>query len=163
MPNENLERMIQLANEYFDMQNDPEQVQVGEHVIERMMKLHPACVAEKRTRKGPVAWVLVFPTSHRLMERFIANELTERELFNRTRAGRTYDAVYLCTALVLPEYQRKGIAQRLTLDAIKAIRKDHPITSLFYWPFSSAGGKLAEAVAEKLRLPLYKKEKSTEH
>jgi hypothetical protein len=35
------------------------------------------------------------------------------------------------------------------------------IQFLFYWPFSAEGEKLAEGVASKLHLPLYKKDRTT--
>jgi GNAT superfamily N-acetyltransferase len=157
MTQTNLVRMIQLAGEFFDSQNDPDQIGVDEHVLERLKKIHPSCIAEKRTRQGPVAWTLVLPTSRRLMELFITNAITERELLRRTRAGRKYEAIYLCSALVLPEFRRKGIARHLVIRSITAIRKQHPIEFLYCWPFSSDGEQLAEVIAQSLRLPLFKK------
>jgi hypothetical protein len=157
MMKKNLVRMIQLAEDVFDVQHDPEQIQVNEHVLERLRNIHPASMSEKSMRDGPVAWGLVLPTSRRLMDLFITKQITERELLRRTRAGRSYDAVYLCSALVLPEYRGKGIVRRLVVRSIKEIRKDHPIQFLFYWPFSEAGEKLAEAIANRLHLPLAKR------
>jgi GNAT superfamily N-acetyltransferase len=157
MQNKNLVRMIRLAEEIFDAQNDPDQILVDEHVIARLKKIHPASMSQKSTRDGPIAWGLVLPTSHRLMDLFLANTISERELLKRTHAGNTYDAAYLCSVLVLPEYRGKGIARRLITDSIKSIQHQHPLQSLFCWPFSTAGEQLAEVIAAKLHLPLYKK------
>jgi ribosomal protein S18 acetylase RimI-like enzyme len=66
-----------------------------------------------------------------------------------------YDALYLCSALVLPEHRGKGLAGRLTSRAISSLRHDHPIRSLFYWSFSGAGDTLAASVAREFDLPLY--------
>ncbi|HLP17351.1 MAG TPA: hypothetical protein VK470_13900 [Bacteroidota bacterium] len=158
-PQNNLVRMIELADESFHMQDDPEQIQVNAHVLERLKKIHPATLAEKSTRNGPVAWTMVIPTSQRLMQLFIGHKITEREMFRRTRVGQIYDAAYLSSALVLPEYRRRGIALRLVVRSLRSIRREHPIRALFFWPFSGAGEKLAEAVASQLRLPLYKRSK----
>jgi GNAT superfamily N-acetyltransferase len=152
---DNLTRMIMLAEDVFDMHNDPEQIQVDARIIARLKRIHPASVSEQSTRQGPTAWMLVFPTSSRLMELFIGKKISEREMLRRTRVGNAYDAVYLCSVLVLPEYRGKGLAQRLAVRAVKAIQQQHTITCLFYWPFSGGGEKLAEAVAHKLHLPLY--------
>ncbi|HNW53790.1 MAG TPA: hypothetical protein PKN21_05935, partial [Bacteroidales bacterium] len=57
----NLERMIQLATDVFDVKNDPSQLDVDQHVIERMLRLHPASVSEYTDGNGPVAWVLCIP------------------------------------------------------------------------------------------------------
>ena len=159
MLNENLERMIQLAEEFFGAKHYPEQIQVNDHVMARLKKIHPASITEKSTCNGPVAWMLVLPTSRRLMELFIRKQITERELLRRTHAGKTYDAVYLCSALVLPEYRGKGLAKRLMIQSIKSIQKQHPIQYLFYWSFGVAGEGLADAIARKLHLPLYKRAK----
>src|SRR4051812_44338143 len=132
----NFERMIQLAGEAFDTKNDPEQLDVDEKIIERLFQIHSASVSEYDNGHGPVVWILMIPTSLELMEQFIDKKISEKELFKRTQPGWKYEAVYLCSAMVLEEYRGKGIAKRLTLEAIGKIRKDHPLKKLFVWPFS---------------------------
>jgi GNAT superfamily N-acetyltransferase len=154
---ENLTRMIQLADENFGMKQDATQIFVNSKVISRLRKIHPAALTEKTTKKGPIAWVLVFPTTNDLMKQFIARKINERDLLKKTPLGVPYDAIYLCSALVLPEYRRKGHATRLIRKAIKSIKKEHPIKSLFYWAFSTEGKKLAISVAKEFSLTLYRK------
>jgi hypothetical protein len=154
---ENLTRMIQLADDFFDTRNDPSQISVDQKVMNRLKKIHPSTMTEKCNRKGPVAWVLVIPTTQKLMERFIKGEINEREILKKTPLHIKYDAIYLCSALVLPEYRKKRIAKRLMCKAIKSIMKEHPIKALFYWAFSTAGRKLAASVAKNLTLPLGKR------
>jgi len=103
--------------------------------------MHPATLSAKTTRNGPIAWMLVIPTTTRLMLKFIEGQIGENELLKRTPVGRPYQAVYLCSALVLPEYRGKGIAKRLLTKAIRSMRRDHPIECLFYWAFSKKGGE----------------------
>lgn len=157
MPQENLIRMIRLAEEFFDVRNDPLQLSVDRKVMARLRKIHPSTITERRTRKGPVAWMLVIPTTAGLMKQFIKKQINERELLAKTPLRGTYDAIYLCSALVLPEYRGKGIAKRMLVKAVKAIRKRHPIRSLFYWAFSPEGKKLAQSVAEETGLPLHRR------
>ncbi len=152
--------MIRFAEEFFDVRNDPAQISVDRKVIARLQNIHPSTMTEKRTKDGPVAWILVIPTTKILMKEFIERKITERELLKRTRAGGTYEAIYLCSALVLPEYQRKGLAKRMFIKAVKAIRRRHPISALFYWAFSLAGQKLAQSVAKEIGLPLFKRVES---
>ena len=152
----NFERMIQLAEEVFDSKSDPEQLEVNEEVLEHLCKIHPASVQEFDDGNGPVVWVLLFPTTNELMDYFLKNEISEKQLFELTPLNIQYDAIYLCSAMVLEEYRRKGIAQNLTKNAINEIRKSHPITSLFVWPFTKEGSALAEkiSVAKNLSLKL---------
>jgi ribosomal protein S18 acetylase RimI-like enzyme len=154
---ENLARMIRLANEVFGMKQDPTQISVNTKVIARLRKIHPSAMTQKSTKNGPIAWILVFPTTEGLMIQFIKRQINERDLLKKTPLGVEYDAIYLCSALVLPEYRRKELAKRLMCKAIKSIQKQHPIKFLFYWAFSAEGKKLAVSVAKNLSLSLYKR------
>jgi len=159
MPLSNLERMILLVTEVFDTKNDPSQLDVDQAIIERLLRLHPAAVSEYDDGRGPVAWVLCIPTTLGLMYRFINKEITEKELFYLTPENTSYDALYLCSALVLPEYRQQGITKRLATEAIRKIRKMHPLKALFAWPFSHEGTLAAESIARLAGLPLYERMK----
>jgi GNAT superfamily N-acetyltransferase len=98
--------------------------------------------------------MLSIPTTKDLMKRFIGKEISERELLDRTSPGAQYEAIYLCSALVLPKHRRRGLARSMLSRAIEEIRKDHPVEFLFCWPFSSEGKALAETVARTSALPL---------
>src|SRR5271157_1085844 len=104
MSSSNLERMIQLADEIFAAKNDPDQLQVNPEVMERLHKIHPSTVSEYDDGNGPVAWVLLIPTTLYLMNRFLETEISEKELFNLTPLDTKYEALYLCSALVLEEH-----------------------------------------------------------
>lgn len=157
MAESNFERMMQLINDVFDTKNDPDQLDVDETVIERLHLLHPATLSERCDDNGPIAWILVIPTTTVLMNKFLSAEITEQQLFDLTEIDDSYQAIYLCSATVLPEYRGKGIARQMTLDAIDAIRLQHPIDALFVWPFSKEGAALAETIAKLTNLPLLQK------
>ena len=152
----NLERMIDLADEFFSSRTDPDQLDVNHEVLERLRQLHPATVSDYDEGTGPVAWVLLIPTTTALMNSFLEHRISEKELYEQTPLNETYDAIYLCSALVLEEYRRQGIAKRLALKAIEKIRLDHPIKALFSWAFSKEGDLAAEVIAQIASLPLYK-------
>jgi GNAT superfamily N-acetyltransferase len=153
----NFERMIHLAEVVFAVKNDPRQLDVNQEVIDRLRKMHPWAVSEFDDGNGPVAWVLLIPTTNALMNRFLENEISEKELFDLTPPDITYEALYLCSAMVLEEYRRKGITKQLLLNAIENIRKDHPLKSLFIWAFSKEGNLAAETIARLTSLPLHKR------
>lgn len=153
----NFERMIQLAEDVFATRSDPDQIDVDQQVILRLQRIHPATVSEYNDGKGPVVWVLIIPTTTEIMNQFLQHKITERELLVLTPADITYESLYLCSALVLEEYRHQGIAKRLAVEAIVQICKDHPLKSLFVWPFTKQGDALAENIARNVTLPLYKK------
>lgn len=150
----NYERLIQLAEDSFAAHEDPDQLVVDEQILARLRRLHPATVSERADANGPVAWVLLIPTTMALMEQFLTSTITEKELYERTPDKGPYEAVYLCSALVLEEYRGRGIAKELTVIALESIRQDHPVQMLFNWPFSPEGASVAKAVSERNGLPM---------
>lgn len=155
----NFERMIQLADEVFAVKSDPSQLDVNQKVLERLHKIHPDTVSAFNDGNGPVAWVLLIPTTLGLMNQFLKNKISEKELFDQTPLNAPYEAVYLCSALVLEEYRRKGITKQLALKAIENIRHDHPLKAAFVWAFSPEGDLAAETISRLAGMPLYKREK----
>ena len=155
----NFERLVQLADEVFAVKSDPSQIDVNAEVLERLYKLHPATVSAFDDGNGPVAWVLLIPTTLDLMTRFLEKQISEKELFDLTPLEAKYDAVYLCSALVLEEFRRKGIASQLALTAIDNMREIHQLKAVFVWAFTPEGDSAAETIANLAKLPLYKREK----
>lgn len=155
----NYERLIQLADEVFAVKSDPSQLDVNLEVLERLQKIHPGTVSAFDDGNGPVAWVLLIPTTIELMNRFLEKQISEKELFHLTPVHSSYDAIYLCSALVLEEYRRKGITKQLALSAIEEIGKSNPLKALFVWAFTKEGDLAAEKIAEISELPLFKREK----
>ena len=149
--------MVRLAEETFHGSEDPSAIVVTDVLMGRLRHIHPSTITEECDEAGPIAWVLVLPTTDELIGRFVDTRLTEKQLFEATPDNGRYSAVYLCSALVLPEYRRKGIARRLIADAVRSIRNDHPINSLAFWPFSVEGRLLAESVAKECGLPLFER------
>ena len=157
MAKSNFERMIQLADEVFSAHNDLAQLEVDEAVMRRLEQIHPATLSEHVEGDGPVVWILLIPTTKDLMDRFVAEEISETELLNKTPLKGKYEALYLCSALVLPEWRKKGLATKVGLEAMKQIRADHPIQYLFTWNFSPEGASLADNAARHEGLPLLKR------
>ena len=147
--------MIKLVNEVFDTKHDPDQISMTEAERTHLQQIHPVTMSEYADDDGPIVWILMMPTLNELMVRFLNKEISERQLLAETPVGVKYDTIYLCSASVLPEYRRKGLAKKITMDAIKKIMDDNPIRALFLWPFSKEGEELSRSVAEELNLPLY--------
>lgn len=153
----NYERMIQLADEVFSSRTDPDQLNMDENVMKHLQLIHADTMSEYDDGNGPVCWILCIPTTLDLMNKFIDQKISERELYELTPLNIKYEAIYLCSALLLEEFRGKGIAQRLSVNAIESIKIDHPIKSLFFWAFSKEGEKLAEKISGLIGLPLYKR------
>ena len=157
MEKSNFERMLELAEEVFASKNDPNQLDVNEEVMEQLQRIHPESIAEYDNGQGPICWIIQIPTTRQLMEQFLANEISEKELFELTPLNVPYQAVYLCSGMVLQEFRRKGIAKKLAFDALSKIRESHPIEALFVWAFTKDGDIVSESLAKLSGLPLFKK------
>lgn len=153
-----LDKMIQLADDFFSTKNDPSQLDVTPEVIEKLLAIHPATLSEEIKGDGPVCWILLIPTSETTMKSFLKNEIGEQILLDQAQNTTEYSCLYLCSALVLPEFRKKGIAKRLTLEAIQKIGNDFTIQVLYYWPFSSEGNSLAKELSKHTGLPLMARE-----
>ena len=123
----NLERMIKLAEQFFETRNDPAQISITRESMRKLRRIHPSSLKEKKDKNGPIAWVVVIPTTGDLMRKFITKKINEQELLDRTPVRQKYDALYLCSALVLPEHRGKGLARLLVSRAIKSIQRQHTI------------------------------------
>ena len=154
----NLQRLIQLANDVFDVKNDSSQLDVNEEVMGDLYKIHPMAIRQFEDQNGPVAWLLLIPTSEKIMRDFLSDVINEKQLFELTKSGLPFETVYLCSALVLPEYRRKGIIRKLLKEALENIMSQHNIHTLFVWAFSEEGLSTAKTIAEELQLPLLVKE-----
>lgn len=154
-----MKRMLQLVGDFFDVKNDPEQLSMTDEVRKKLLQLHPYSMLEYNEGDGPIVWILIIPVKEATMNLFLKGEISEGKLLDNTLPGEKYDALYLCSASVLPEYRRKGLAKKITVDAITEIRKEHNIKALFYWSFSPEGDALASSIAAAVKLPLYKRRK----
>jgi hypothetical protein len=157
MSKSNFERLIQLSDEVFSSRTDPDQLNVNETVMEHLQLIHPNTISEYDDGNGPVCWILCIPTTLDLMNQFINKKISERELYELTPLNAKYEAIYMCSALLLEEFRGKGIAQGLAIKAIEGIQLGHSIKALFLWAFSKEGEKLAEKIAGLTGLPLYKR------
>ena len=146
--------MIELADQVFDVRNDPEQLNVTEEVISQLKSIHPATLSEFIEGDGPVCWILLIPSTLKTMDDFIENKITESELLKSSLNEKNYQAIYLCSALVLPEFRNKGIAFRSTIDSIKSMQEKFEIHYLYSWPFSEEGRSLSEKISATLNLPV---------
>ena len=145
-PNE--ARMYELIDDVFDTQNDSTQLRFSESDIEKLISLSPHTLQEAANEEGPYAWISVFPTSLDLMNQFVSEQINERQLFDLTNKEDNNEVVYLCSAIVLPEFRNQGLALKLTIQAIEALQLSYPIRVALVWPFSDSGLRMAEKAAE---------------
>lgn len=158
-PLPNFTRMLQLIDEVFATRQDPDQIQVNPQQLKKLQAIHPATLSELADGNGPLVWALLIPTTRQVMNDFLAQKISEKGILENTQVGDSYDCIYLCSATTLPEHRGQGKTKQVCLDAINAMRRTHPVTTLFVWPFTLEGSQLAEALAKACGLELVKAER----
>ena len=148
---------MRIIDETFATRNDPDQIHVTEKQRKKLAAIHPATLSEVADENGPLIWVLVIPTVSGIMNDFLLKKISEKQILELTQAGQSYDCIYLCSVTTLPELRGRGRTKQAVLDVINKIRADHPVHTLFTWPFSDAGEGLAEAVARECGMKLLKR------
>ena len=153
-----LQQMLQLVDEFFAVKNDPSQLDVTPIVMEQLNELHPSTLSEEVIGDGPVCWILLIPSTLETMEDFLSGKISESEILKQSVEAKNnsqkFEAIYLCSAIVLPEFRNKGIAKKVTLEAVAAMRKDFDIKFVYSWPFSEEGKKLSALIGELTALPV---------
>lgn len=158
----NFEIMMQIVNEVFHYDTDPHQLQVDEAVVEQLTALHPATCIELNDENGPIFWLILIPTSLATMQLFLKGEISEQTLYNYALTEKVYEALYLCSIALHPNYRNKGMATLETKQAILQLKSSWPINCLYYWPLSTEGDQLAQKLALEMGLPIYKKSEQKE-
>ena len=119
----NYERMIQLSDDVFSSRTDPDQLNVNENVMEHLQLIHPDTMSEYDNGNGPVCWILCIPTTLDLMTKFVNQNISEKELYDLTPLNTKYEAIYLCSALLLEEFRGQGIATYMLRYGLEFMRQ----------------------------------------
>jgi hypothetical protein len=150
----NLHKMLQLSEAVFNAKADARQIAFTPQDMQHLSSIHPLTLNEKSNEDGPICWVTIIPTSLDIMKQFLSGEIHEKELLNLTHSKTAFEAIYLCSALTLPEYRNQHITFKLALDSIQNIAKDAEIQYLFAWPFSKEGKSLCDKISKATGISL---------
>ena len=143
--------MLELTENIFKTEKDPEQIPINKKSLHKLLRLHPKAPTYLLNKKGGLmGWVVVVPTNKKLAGNFLNLKISEKELFEKTKPLKKYSAIYLCSAIVLPRYRRKGYATEMFIKAINNIPKEKNVL-FFYWPFNKSGKKLENILGLKLK------------
>lgn len=98
----------------------------------------------------PIAWSLVLPTRREDMEEFLAQRITEQELFDRAKAHPSFESLYVFVAVTRPEHRLKGLAAKLLEYQIGYFKKQYDIKDFYAWILTPEGKALTESLEKKL-------------
>ncbi|AKM84183.1 TPA: hypothetical protein DCZ46_04090 [Candidatus Campbellbacteria bacterium] len=145
----------EIAESIFKSAEDPNQMPINEESRKKLKKLSDDSLLYKIDEKeNLISWVVTIPTSTEIMDKFLAKEINEKELFEQTKPNTEYDALYLCAIVTAPEYRNKGYAKEMTLEAISRFEKTKDL-KVFAWPTSKEGLNLARNLEKETGRKIY--------
>ena len=143
-----------MAEALFGTANDPDQIPVTDESLHRLRALAPDTVLQLRVDGQLAAWVVAVPTTRDIMERFLAGHCTEADVLTATAPAAIYAACYLCAAVTLPRFRRRGYAGRL----VRALAARLPLAAdavWFGWPTTAEGAACAPYLPAIVPGPVY--------
>jgi hypothetical protein len=150
-------RIIEITEEFFGTADHPEQIPVTDEAWKKVEALSPDSSAYVLDEKGePISWILIIPTTKEIAQKFLAKEISERELLDSTKPASTYDALYLCSAFTVSGHRREGLAAKLIKETLgKMPHAENAV--LFAWPVTNEGEELLRKLSADLRTEILKR------
>jgi ribosomal protein S18 acetylase RimI-like enzyme len=148
----------ELAESFFKMEENPDQIPATIENCEWINANIPECDNVIKDDGEIIGYTLIMPCTKDLMEKFLAKEITENEMFEKIKLHVDYnnfDTIYICAMTINPDYRGRGLASEGLIKSIKKIvgaRKIKPI--LFYWKQTEEGQKVCKKVADLLKFEL---------
>ena len=150
-----------LAEKYFKMEHDPDQIPASIENVRWINKHIPECVNVMKNYQEIIGFTFIIPATRKLMNEFISGKISENSMFEEVKKSvnyRNFETIYLCSAFVKPEYRRKGLALEGFVKSIEILMEKRNIRPiLFYWEYTPEGGRMCKSIADKLNLDSRKK------
>lgn len=103
----------------------------------------------------------MLPCTKELMGKFLSGEISENEMVEEIKLKvnrNNFDAIYLCSSFIKPEFRGKGLSVEARIKTIRKVTSKMKIKPiLFYEPYTKEGEKSCKKVAEILGFELRKK------
>ena len=151
MDEQALEKIMKISEDFFDTENDPEQIPISLESLRKLQNLHPKTFVCREENGEPLSWIVVLSTSRELENKFLGGEISERELLDLSKKENRYEAIYLCFAFTQPSARRRGLTIQLFKEALAEIPKNQDV-EFFAWPYSEEGRLMLEKLAQELEV-----------
>lgn len=150
MNKEAFDKMLKISEEFFGTATDPDQIPISKDSGGKIRSIHPETILYKFNGDDPIAWEMIIPTSLSIMDDFLHKKISERDLFEIAVEEKKFEALYLCSAFVLPKYRGKGYAKELVMKGIVALSQNKELP-LYCWIYSNEGKNLVDSLSKTLR------------
>lgn len=143
------EKTRKIAEEFYGTETHPDQIPITTESAAKLDSISDLWFNCELDDQGePISWIVVIPTSIRIMNDFVSGTITERQLFDATTPATAQEALYLCSVFTLPDYRRQGLAEKLMVQTIKEFELTGK-KELFVWIYSPEGKQMVETLQKK--------------
>lgn len=144
-----LKKEMEIAEAIFDTENDPDQMPINEESIVKLDEIYKDWLETEFDEKGePISWSVILPTQKNLAEKFIRNEITEKELLDFTKPQEVFNALYIVSVITIPEKRNMGLAQKVIKRSILKVPLEKN-SLIFAWASTEDGKKLISKINKK--------------
>ncbi len=144
-----IEQINFIANDFFGSNDDPEQVPANMDSFHKLLALDKNSIGVQTTDDGKImGWCASFPTTIELMNKFMNNQINERQMFHMCSPG-DHGALYVMSVFVLPEYRGQVNPKSLVGRTITPMRNAD--TQIFYDGFSEEGKRLGSLMSQQTK------------
>ncbi len=134
-----MEKQMKIAEEIFGTESDPDQMPINDETRKKLNSLCSGWLETEFDEAGePISWAVVMPTQRALAEKFLLNQISEKDILEMTETADIYDAVYLVSVITVPEYRGKGLGKMVVERAMANMRAT-PDAMYFSWPTTPEG------------------------
>lgn len=147
-----LKKEMEIAESIYGTQNDPEQMPINKESVAKLDELYSDWLETELDENGePVSWSVILPTQKDLAEKFMSNQITEKDLLYLTKKENFYDALYIVSVITIPEKRNMGFAKKILEKSISKV----PLTKnalIFAWPITNDGFKFINKIKTNVKI-----------
>lgn len=154
---EDLDKTSEMAEEYFGMESDPDQIPATRENRDWIYENLSDYVNIIRNEDEIIGFSFIIPCNKKLMDRFVNKKINEAELFEEVKKINLnkLETLYWCSAFVNKEFRGKGLALSAIIKIINKVTNDlKNKPTLFYWKYSNEGEVLGKRIADLTGLRL---------
>ncbi|MEQ1666256.1 MAG: hypothetical protein ABL927_12875 [Bdellovibrionales bacterium] len=134
-----MEKQMKIAEGVFGTESDPDQMPINDETRKKLDSLCSGWLETEFDEAGePISWAVVMPTQRAIAEKFLVNQISEKDILDMTESSGIYDAVYLVSVITVPEHRGKGLGKKVVERAMANIPAT-PDALYFSWPTTPEG------------------------
>ena len=150
---EDILELCATANSFFEVEKHADLLKLDSSVIAQIQSFDPNLVAVRKDKNKLIAWSVILPTKNDIARQFLDGTITEKEMFNRVMAEKSFETLYYLSFYADEENRGKGAGVYLVGNQTKQLKNDHPeVKNLIATTWGEDGKRTLEALSKRYGL-----------